>query len=1072
MNSHLVLKSKLIRPKLEKDILYRPRIQEKFHRLTEYPLVLISASAGYGKTTSLIQYLDSQDIPCGWYSPGPEDDNIYSFCTYLITALESLVPGLREWYFQNMSFQEKFDWKRALAITMAGLEDLYNQKTRGILVIDDWHYLHDVEEIKQFFNRFILCKPNNLHIVLLSRESFSLPAINRLRTEGKVMELDNAQLAFTSKEINQLIKCLAPNRFNEEQINKIVEHTEGWVMAIKLILNSSSESTAIISHKNLQILFNFLAADVFENLAEDMQRFLLISSIPEYITLTLMKELTSTAAKYLKEIIHAGLFLSEISKNQYRYHNLFRDFLYNKAEEQLDDFHELHNKIANYYAQRDEKENALIYFLKGRAWSEAAQIFASLAREMVTSGRGAAFRRYLQILPTQYHNNAEIFLALGDEARYACLYNDSLLNYQKAAEIYKAEGNRLGLSQAYVGMSEVYLDTIEPKQAQVYLRMAYKSLGEGEGIEKAGILGLMAENMVNQGKPRQAERYRRLTVNKFTKDNVHNLEPRLKIRTGRLKDAIKYLEKQVKLEMRLQQVSNSHRESSLLLSFAYLLTGEIEKALINAEDGIKLGEEIASPMVAAVGHIRLGHALLLSNEGDSRKKCKEAYEKALERVEKYNIVRIKSEAMVGQCLLNALEGDWPAAQECGLKGIEITKTVQDKWFTAVLHHSMGMAATICEKYELAQDFLQQGVQLFEKCGDPLGKTCCNWWLSYLYLQINNNENFAIAFSKLMELVKVFDYSFILEKKTLYGDITGKGSALLLAEADSMGLLHEHKQSLFNFNKTSQNERSLKIYSLGGLTLQIGDREISIQKWRRKSSLRLFCLFLTKRQFLLSKENIMFNLWPDADKDSSGRNFKSALNNLMKILEPERKPWGSSYYIQRKGSTYYFNLASNFWLDIDDFEKNIETAFKIISKEPREAEKLLVYALSLYNGGYLEGVCEDEWCLEEKDRLAILYIKGAEALANLQFQRGAYEDALRTANSILEVDPCWEASYQLIMRCYGKLRNYVMVTRTFIRCQEVLEKELALEPSSKTKQIFYSCTENKKASFLERSDRDL
>lgn len=355
MNNHLVLKSKLIRPKLNNDILYRPQIQEKFQLLTEHPLVLLTASAGYGKTTSLLQYLNTTEYPCGWYSPGPEDDNIYSFCSYLIAALESIVPGIEEWYLQNMSSQDKFDWKIALAIILSGLEDLDKKVIRGILVIDDWHYLQGIEEINLFLNRFILCKPNNLHIALLSRESFSLPAINRLRAEGKVLELDNAQLAFQYEEMYQLFECLAPNKFTKEQINKIFEYTEGWVMAIKLILNSNNDSTTIIPHKNFQVLFEYLASDLFDNLNEDMQRFMLISSIPEYITLNMMKEISSSAARYLKEIVNAGLFLSEISTNQYRYHNLFRDFLYSKAEEQLADFQSLHNRIAHYYLQRGGK---------------------------------------------------------------------------------------------------------------------------------------------------------------------------------------------------------------------------------------------------------------------------------------------------------------------------------------------------------------------------------------------------------------------------------------------------------------------------------------------------------------------------------------------------------------------------------------------------------------------------------------------------------------------------------------------------------------------------------------------
>lgn len=204
---------------------------------------------------------------------------------------------------------------------------------------------------------------------------------------------------------------------------------------------------------------------------------------------------------------------------------------------------------------------------------------------------------------------------------------------------------------------------------------------------------------------------------------------------------------------------------------------------------------------------------------------------------------------------------------------------------------------------------------------------------------------------------------------------------------------------------------------------------------------------------MSKEAIMFYLWPEADSAFAARNFKSALNNLMNVLEPERKPWASGYYIQRKGSTYYFNLAANYWLDVDEFERSVETALRIIQTEPQQAEDLLYYALELYEGEYLTGACEDEWCLEERERLSVMYIRAAEALAKLLIQKGAYEEALKYTEFILEKDICWEAAYQLRMWCYGKLRNPVMVKRTYNRCQEVLWQELGVNPSSKTRIIY-------------------
>ncbi len=1050
MQTPLILKSKITMPKLGKGILYRPSVQQRLMRLAEYPLTLLSASAGYGKTTSICQILPALNAPYGWYSPGPEDDSIFVFSYYMAAALENLVPGIRDWYFKNVANQDKFNWKRAFEVLLAGLEDLDKHADKGILVIDDWHLLHE-PEIMEFFNRFLLCKPSKLHIVLLSREAFALPAINRLRAEGKVLEVDCRDLAFSSQEVSQLFNMLAPDQYTAGEINKIHEYTEGWIMAIKLIANSQERSSLLPQH-DFQILFEYLAQDILNKQSEEMQQFLLISSIPEYLSISMCQDIFGTTGKLIDVIVQSGLFLNEVGAGQYRYHHMFRDFLYREAEKRLTNFCELHNKIAGFYLKKGEKEKALHYFLKGQDWLEAERIFISLARELVASGRGSVFNNYLSLFPEEHRNHPVLLLAKGDEARFLSDYHQALYYYQLAADIYRTEGNDQGLSMAYQGMGEVFLDKIEPAQAQIFLRQAYKKLGANQGREKSAILGMMAENMINQGKPRQAERYQKLARSKFYFEDDHNLEARIMVRTGRLNEVVRHLEKRTQVDKKLRKVHFSYRESPLLLSFCYSLYGAGDKALAAAQEGIRLGEQINSPFVTAVGYIRQGHAFLLS-EKMPKEQAWEAYEKALEHVDHLNIVRVKSEVCAGQCLLYALKNAWADAQHCGLEGIRITEKVQDQWFLAILTHSLGMAAAICTKYEESRKYLHKAGKLFERCGDSFGKTLVNWWLGYVAYKLQNQEEFSFYFGKVIDLAQANNYEFLLERPSLFGDITGEYSALLVEEAKRLGLLSVTRAISTKEKLPEANDKVLRIRTLGRLSISKGQHKVSLKEWRRRSSIRLFSLFLTKRRVLLSKEAIMFYLWPEADSAFAARNFKSALNNLMNVLEPERKPWASGYYIQRKGSTYYFNLAANYWLDVDEFERSVETALRIIQTEPQQAEDLLYYALELYEGEYLTGACEDEWCLEERERLSVMYIRAAEALAKLLIQKGAYEEALKYTEFILEKDICWEAAYQLRMWCYGKLRNPVMVKRTYNRCQEVLWQELGINPSSKTRIIY-------------------
>ncbi|EAX48896.1 transcriptional activator domain [Thermosinus carboxydivorans Nor1] len=1066
MQPVVLLRSKLNMPKLDNDVILRTALKAKLADLDKYPVTVVSAGAGYGKTTALVQALTQMSVPCGWYNPGPEDDNVYIFSAYLAGALEPLAPGITNWYLNNIAQEEKFDWKKAFQLLMAGLEDREEQELRpGILVVDDWHFVQTEPEIRLFFDRFLACRRPTLHVVILSREKINLPEIDRLRAKGKVLEFSEQDLAFSYQEIHQFINNFLPVTFTQQEVEQIYKHTEGWIIAIRLILNSLANKPKqnILSqaeYENMEILFEYLAHDVLVRQPEPLQMFLLKSSILESFHAQMCQEILGDEFSYdlLALVRKRGLFLSEIDKGIYRYHNLFREFLRREASKRVPDLQTIHVKAGDYYLRHGEEEQALYHLILGKQWDKAVAILRKISRNLVYSGRGRVLCGYLQQLPAMEHIHPDIIMALGDEARFACNYKKAIGLYEQAAANYSEANDFTGVSNAYRGIGETYLDIIQPLQAQLYLRRAYKALTAEQGKEKAAILGLMAENMINRGNPRRAERYRRL-AREFNFEDKNNLEARILLRTGRIYDAIKVVERQLSRE-KSYHIPCSFRESSLILSLCYAYSGQPDKALATAKEGIRVGEKLRSPFITAVGYIRLAHALLIQLPRD-KEQCWLAYQKGLDIGSKLDILRSRTEVLQGQCLLHALENDWSAAKSCGHSGVKITEQVQDRWFTAVLYHTLGMSAAICQQFTEAKAYLQAANRLFHRCGDNFGKAAGAWWLAYIALHRQQPEEFQVAFHSLLSLCNTFGYHFLLERPTLLGDITGFTSKPFFNEAVRLGLLTEEQsaQTAPTFKDTRPGfSTTLRIQALGSLKVWRDGREIVRSDWRRESSRHLFCLLLTARHAGLHKETIMSYLWPEADYEAAARNFKVTLHNLMNILEPARQPRKPSSFIQRQGAVYQWNLTANFWLDVDEFEHAIMQAMNIVYQQPCEAELLLRKSIALYRGDYLEGEQELELYTAERERLVGLYIKAAELMAKLCIRQQRYEEALNWTDVIVKKDKCWEKAYQIKMWCYGKMKNPVMVARTYKKCCETLREELAVKPSYKTTEIYRKFTD--------------
>jgi DNA-binding SARP family transcriptional activator len=252
--------------------------------------------------------------------------------------------------------------------------------------------------------------------------------------------------------------------------------------------------------------------------------------------------------------------------------------------------------------------------------------------------------------------------------------------------------------------------------------------------------------------------------------------------------------------------------------------------------------------------------------------------------------------------------------------------------------------------------------------------------------------------------------------------------------------------------------SLRIQTLGHFRIWLDQRELSERAWQRGKAKLLFQLLLTRRHQLLAREEIMDWLWAEQDEETAQRDFKVALNALNKALEPNREARATAFFIQRHGSSYGFNLASGYQLDAEEFERLVASG--LAESDPKQAIVLLEKGLAYYQGEYLPDCRYEDWCIEERDRLGVLYLRGAEKLAQAYVAVEQYEASIRWCEKILKTDDCWEEAYRLLMICYHRQNNRSLSLKWYEKCAAKLKEQMGVSPLPSTCDTFYLIMDQK------------
>ena len=401
-----LMTTKLFAPRLRRGLVSRPRLLALMRRGAETRLTLVSAPAGFGKTTLLGEWLGElpDDGPClAWLSLDPADHDPASFWTSVVSALRTAHPHVGSGLVELIN---STPLPTELVLTTL-VNELAAVPTEVCLVLDDYH-LVDSSEVDQGLALLLDHLPPQVHVVVSTRVDPGLP-LARWRVRGQLVEIRAADLRFTSDETVAYLTEASGLHLAAADVEVLGERTEGWIAALQLAalsIRGRDDASSFIARfaGNDRYVVDYLVEEVLAHLPDAVRDFLLQSAVLDRLSGPLCDAVTelSSGSHTLEALERANLFLVPLDDRRewYRYHHLFADVLRARLlAEQPDQVPLLHQRASQWYEDHGLTEEAVVHALAGQDFARAAHLM-ELAVPMVRRHRQeAVMHGWLRTLP-------------------------------------------------------------------------------------------------------------------------------------------------------------------------------------------------------------------------------------------------------------------------------------------------------------------------------------------------------------------------------------------------------------------------------------------------------------------------------------------------------------------------------------------------------------------------------------------------------------------------------------------------------------------------------------------------
>ncbi len=421
-----LLTTKLFIPSTRPELVPRPRLIECLNEGLHRKLTLISAPAGFGKTTLVTEWLGNLRVDAkkenqienriAWLSLDDGDNDPARFLTYFIAALNR-AEGIDATYGKGALSMIQSPQPPPTETTLTSLiNEIAAIPGKIILILDDYHLI-DAQPVHDALSFLLENQPQNLHLVIATREDPHLP-FSRLRASSQLTELRATDLRFTSSEAAEFLNQVMGLDLSMEDIAALETCTEGWIAGLQLAaisLQGKEDTTKLIksfsgSHR---LVLDYLIEEVLNQQPENIQSFLLQTSILDRMTVSLCDALTGqdNGQQTLEYLEHANLFIVPLDDERrwYRYHHLFADLLRQRLHQSIagdegGGVDELHKRASVWYEDNGLEIEAYQHAAAANDVERAARLVEGEGMPLTLRGEATPVLKWLASLPTTVLN--------------------------------------------------------------------------------------------------------------------------------------------------------------------------------------------------------------------------------------------------------------------------------------------------------------------------------------------------------------------------------------------------------------------------------------------------------------------------------------------------------------------------------------------------------------------------------------------------------------------------------------------------------------------------------------------
>lgn len=1066
--------TKIVPPTRRPDLVKRPRLLNLFDTLLEHKLFLISAQAGYGKTSLLVDMIDQSEIPICWLSLDALDRDPHRFLPHFIEAIAYRFPKYGEQSRSALKIaNSELDIQSVITIIINELYETIDE--HFIFVLDDYHFVDSVDVIEQFINQFIQNSHENFHMIIASRNIINIPDITLLVARGQVDGFDFSDLAFQVEEVQLLLQQNHQIHLDSATAKELVNETEGWItgllLSTKTVWQSLIDKTNRIARTSGVDIYQFLARQVLDQQSPIIREFLLNTSLLEEFNADLCANIfgappeNNTWSEMINDILQKNLFVIPIQGDKLwlRYHQLFRDFLQSQITiEDPEKKNDILISLAKEYTDRQEWEKAYALHQKVGTQESVADFIELVDQSLWDAGRIGLAEHWLNSFsldtlksrPILLARKASIFCAKGDFKNGFDLFAQAEIIFTKQDNPF--EISRLNANRAsWLYVQGNYMAALEDAEKVVGIAGKKKKFRRlwAEAMKAKGA-SLASLGHINDGVKylqKALEENERLSLSNNAASCCIDLGKFMYI-NGDYEDAIAIYNKGIAYYKGDNNAANLASQLNNL-GVLYHSLGKLEEAKTTLEKALQLAQNIGRPRLEAFIFVSIGDLYL---DLDAIDAARTAYDHANKPKKNFSndflelylslsqvkTHRLKNETEKATLLLESISSKVHKSSQLVIKGIN--------------HMEMGLLDLQNTTPKNAILSFEQSLHCFLEGGNKAEAAQVTLYLANTWYSLDEYDKAIDSLENAFEITNKLNnfYPLIPVAKKMMDLLTSafrsqktnKNASHLIEK------IEEFNSKLPNLRQAIRKSSSLvpfappilTVQSLGRNQVLRDGKTIQATEWKNRRNVRDLFFLLLAHPNGLTKEEIGLFFWPEVTSAKLKMNFKNAVYRLRRALGQNQ--------ILYDGNVYSFNFGTDYNWDLEEFHHHIENA-KIASGTEN---KITAYkaAIEIYRGDYLPSI-DQNWIEPIREETFLYYKRAIFALGKLLLAANKPDEALIYSWRILSIDPLLEDANNLIMEAHAMLGNRHEVSKQFNTFKERLQNEMGILPSKETTALYES-----------------